>query len=160
MTLYELTGQFLQLLDMAEEGNLDQQTLNDTLEGLGLEIEDKADGYAKVIRQLEGYLLAIDGEVDRLSLKKKTIKNNIDVLKRNLEGAMIVTDKKKFKTPLFSFAIQKNAPSLDILDETKIPWEFYAEQEPKLDRKSLLAFVKENEVDYASVKQTESLRIR
>ena len=51
-TLYELTGQYMDLMEMAEEA--DPDVLRDTLEGIEGEIEDKADNYAKVIRTLEG----------------------------------------------------------------------------------------------------------
>ena len=50
-TLYEITGDFLKLLDMAEE--LDEEVFRDTLEGIEGELEIKADGYAKVIAELE-----------------------------------------------------------------------------------------------------------
>lgn len=162
MTLYELTGQFLELAQMAEEGTFDQQIINDTMEGVEMEIEEKADGYAKVIRSLEGDVNEVDAEIRRLTERKNTIKGNIDALKKNLENAMIATGKTKFKTPLFSFGIQKNAPSLDLVDEANVPERFWIPQEPKLDRRSLLAYAKEHDgpLPYATVKQTESLRIR
>lgn len=160
MTLYELTGEFLELLEMAEDENLDQETINDTLEGIDFELEEKADCYAKIIKALDGDIASIKSEIDRLTNKKQTIENNIKYMKQNLEQSMIAIDKKKFKTQLFSFNVQKNAPSLEIIDETKIPENFYIKQEPKLDKKSLLAYVKENDVNYATIKQTESLRIR
>ena len=47
-----------------------------------------------------------------------------------------------------------------MLDESKVPAEFWIEQQPKLDKKAALAYVKENEVDWAELSQTESLRIR
>lgn len=49
-TLYELTAEYKELLDMAEEQNLTQADIKDTLEGMDYEFEDKADGYAKVLR--------------------------------------------------------------------------------------------------------------
>ncbi len=41
-----------------------------------------------------------------------------------------------------------------------IPNKFLIKQEPKLDKKSLAAFLKENEVPWAHLTQTQSLRIR
>ena len=87
----------------------------------------------------------------------------MDVLKRNLEKAMIFMDKKKFKTDFHSYSIQKNAPSLVIIDESKIPDTYIIQQDPKFDRKALLADVKEDPEKFkgiAETKQTESLRIR
>ena len=160
MKLYEITGEILELLTMAEDLELDQKMIQDTMEGLDFEFEEKAEAYAKVVKTLEMDIAGLDEEIQRMTKRKATIKNNIDRLKRSLEGAMIATGKRKFKTPLFGFGIQKNPPSLNVLDETKIPEEFWIEQQPKLDKKAALAYVKENKVDWAELSQTESLRIR
>lgn len=74
---------------------------------------------------------------------------------------MRAVDKLKFKTKLFSFNIQNNPPSVDITDEKLIPQEFFIDQAPKLDKKSLLAALKDGkEIEGATIKQTKSLRIR
>lgn len=160
MKLYEITGEILELLTMAEDSELDQKMIRDTMEGLDFEFEEKAEAYAKVVKTLEMDIAGLDEEIQRMTKRKATIKNNIDRLKRSLEGAMIATGKRKFKTSLFGFGIQKNPPSLNVLDESKIPKEFWIEQQPKLDKKAALAYVKENKVDWAELSQTESLRIR
>ena len=160
MKLYEITGEILELLMMAEDSDLDQKMIQDTMEGLDFEFEEKAEAYAKVVKTLEMDIAGLDEEIQRMTKRKATIKNNIDRLKRSLEGAMIATGKRKFKTPLFGFGIQKNPPSLNILDESKVPAEFWIEQQPKLDKKAAVAYVKENKVDLAELSQTESLRIR
>ena len=160
MKLYEITGEILELLMMAEDMELDQKMIRDTMEGLDFEFEEKAEAYAKVVKTLEMDIAGLDEEIQRMTKRKATIKNNIDRLKRSLEGAMIATGKRKFKTALFGFGIQKNPPSLNVLDESKIPEKFWIEQQPKLDKKAALAYVKENEVDWAELSQTESLRIR
>lgn len=96
-----------------------------------------------------------------LQNRKRSIGNNIDRLKRNLEGSMIAIGKRKFKTDLFSFGIQKNPASVNILDASKIPSEYLIQQEPKVDKKGIIAFVKEHgNTDYAELTQSESLRIR
>ena len=158
--LYEIVGEFKELLEMASEENMDQKLISDTLEGVEFEFEEKADGYAKVVKMLEGDVEAIDKEIKRLTEKKNTIKNNISGIKKNLENAMLITGKTKFKTLLFGYNIQKNPASVSIDDETLIPKDFWIDQEPKLDKKSLAAFLKENEVSWAHLTQTESLRIR
>lgn len=158
-TLYELTGQYMDLMEMAEEA--DPDVLRDTLEGIEGEIEDKADNYAKVIRTLEGQVDTIDAEISRLQSKKKAVKNSIDSIKSNLERSMIQTGKKKFKTDLFSFGIQKNPPTVSVKDESKIPGYFWKQKAPELDRAALKNYLKENgSTEYAELVQGESLRIR
>ena len=52
-TLYEITGDYLRLLEMLEEeDNLDPQAFKDTLKGIEGEFEIKADGYARVLKEL------------------------------------------------------------------------------------------------------------
>ena len=158
-SLYELTGQYMYLMEIAEEA--DPDVLRDTIEGIDGEIEDKADNCAKVIRNLEGESKAIGEEIERLNKKKRGIDNSIDSIKKNLERCMIITGKRKFKTTLFSFGIQKNTPSVSVKDESKVPAQFWKQQDPKLDRTSLKEFLKENgNTDYAELVQGESLRIR
>ena len=74
---------------------------------------------------------------------------------------MILTGKKKFKTNLFSFNIQKNAPSIKILDDTKILDEFNIPQPDKIDNQAIIQQIKEGkEFTWAKLEQSESLRIR
>lgn len=158
--LYELRGQYLELLEMASDETIDQQMISDTLEGVDFEIKEQADYSAKIIRTLEGQEDMIDKEIKRLMDKKTVVKNNIVIIKKDLEHTMLLTGKRKIKTDLFNFNIQKNPASVVIDDDAKIPKEYWIEQEPKLDKKSLSAFLKENEVPWAHLSQTESLRIR
>ncbi len=156
MQLYELTEMYLNLKDMdIEEGDL-----NSALENIDDEIETKADNIAKVLRDFDGDIETLKSEEERLAKKRKAIENRQKQLKEYLQNAMLVLDKRKFKTDLFSFNIQKNAPSLKILDESKIPEDYY-KIEKKLNKNDLKEAVKNGLFeDAAELVQTESLRIR
>ena len=156
MQLYELTEMYLNLKDMdIEEGDL-----NSALENIDDEIETKADNIAKVLRDFDGDIEALKSEEERLAKKRKAIENRQKHLKEYLQNAMLVLDKRKFKTDLFSFNIQRNAPSLKILDESKIPEDYY-KIERKLNKNDLKEAVKNGLFeDAAELVQTESLRIR
>ena len=161
MTLYELTNDYMNLLELAEDPDIDEQAFMDTLEGIEGALEDKAEGYAKVIRTLEGDAAACDAESKRLRNKKQTIENNIKRMKTVLQYAMEITGKTKFKTPLFSFGIQKNPASVVIDHAGMVPASYWIPQPPELDKKAIKAYIKENgDVDWAHLEQTESLRIR
>ena len=163
-TLYELTEDYMKLLDMAEDPDCDLEVFKDTLEGLDYEIEEKADGYAKVIQELMNRVSFLDSEIDRLTDRKKCIKENIDTMKRSLENAMNITGKRKFKTDLFSFNIQKNPASV-VMDEQyieNIPDEYLIEQDPKVDKAKIKEDIKagKNLDGIAHLEQSESIRIR
>lgn len=159
-TLYELTEEYRQLLDMMEDDSVDPEVLKDTLEGVDGELEIKAENCAKVMTELGGKIALIDREIERLKGKKDVLNNNIKWIKQQIEKSMIDTGKRKFKTDLFSFGIQKNPPAVVIDQEDQIPEEYWIAQEPKLDRTAIKQWLKKNEADWAHLTQTESLRIR
>ena len=123
MKLYELTGAFNQVADMLEYDS-ENAAIIDTLESIDLAIEEKADGYAKLIRNQEASSKAFDEEIKRMKERKQAVDNNVKRMKLSLQNAMVEIGKTKFKTDLFSFNIQKNQPSVEIIDETLIPDKF------------------------------------
>lgn len=163
-SIYELTQDYLQILSMLEDPELDPQTLADTMEGIEGEFEIKAENYAKVMKNLEGDILAIKAEIDRLTSKKRVIENNIKSMKNNLQYAMETTGKTKFKTELFGFNIQKNTPSvvIDLEDLSKLPSQFIKQHEIEADKTAIKEALKrgENLDGIAHLEQSESLRIK
>jgi len=157
-TLYEITGNFVRLLEIAEEEEISEETLADTLESLQYDLEDKADQYAKIIKQLEGQARIIQEEKQRLEEKKKTISNNIDKMKAALKDAMKVADKRKIKTDLFTFSVRKASNrSVEIIGE--VPPEYLKKPEP--DTMAIKELLKTQEVEWAYLKEpTEFLSIR
>lgn len=159
-TLFNLSDQYKQVLELIQDSE-DDKALKDTLDSINDAIEDKADGYYVVVKTLESENEAIDREVKRLQERKKKNNNGIERLKTTLLEAMEFTGKTKFKTELHNYSIRNNAPSLQINDDTKIPKQFYVEQQPKLDKRELLKFVKDNgEFDGVELKCSKSLGVR
>ncbi len=167
-TLYELTGIHASLMELLYDEDVDQSELITMIEEMEGEIEQKADGYAKIIRNIESDANAIEKELDRLGQRKAVLENRKKFLKQSLEGAMRFVGKTKFKTELFSFNIQKNAPSAFVPDEKEfLEWaesnrkEFVRYKDPEVNKSELLVALKDGEViPGAELKQTESLRIR
>lgn len=162
--LYEITQDYLQILSMMEDPELDPQTLADTMEAVEGELEIKAENYAKVMKNLEADVAGIKAEIDRLSERKKTIENNIKNMKSALQMAMETTGKTKFKTELFSFGIRKNAPSV-IMDEPyieNVPERFLKYSEPTINRSAIKEAIQsgENLEGLAHLEQTESIIIK
>ena len=108
MTLYELTDEFRQLLDMMEDPDIDQEVLNDTLEAVLGDIEYKADGYAIVIGELTAKASHIADEIKRLNDWKKHITENVDRMKMCLMKAMDATWQKKIETEHFRISVRTN----------------------------------------------------
>ena len=161
--IYEITQDYLKIMSMMEDPDLDPQTLADTLEAVEGELEIKAENYAKVMKNLEGDISAIKAEIERLSDKKKALENNIKNMKAALQGAMEITGKIKFKTELFSFGIQKNVPSVVIdTDVNNLPPEFLKFRDPEVNKTAIKEAILNGEdlVGFAHLEQGQSLRIR
>ena len=160
-TLYTLNEQYEAVMNMLYSEDTDIQTVLDTLEGIEGEIEDKADGYAKIISALKADAKIIKEEETRLYDRRKAIENKADMLKSNLEGVMKSTGKTDFKTALYSFKIQKNPTSVVIDDEGKIPNTYLIEQPAKIDKKAIMEVLKDGGCfAFAHLEQGEGLRIR
>ena len=160
-TLYELTEAYQELLSMALDPDTDPEALADTMEAIDGEIEVKADGYAKVMKELKAIADARKAEAKRLLDGAKSVEANIDRMKSALMTAMKLTGKTKFKTELFGHGIQKNPPALKIDMPDRVPEEFLIPQEPKVDSAAIKKELKEGVVyDWCHLEQSESLRIR
>lgn len=159
-TIYELTADYMDVLDMANNPDISPEAISDTLEGISGEIELKAENSAIIIKELEAEKLKLKNEEARLNRRRKSIENNIKAIKNNLYNAMKITGKEKFKTNLFNFNIQKNPAKLIIDDENLIPSEYFIPQPDKLDSEKLKAALRSASADYAHLEQGESIRIR
>lgn len=164
MTLYDLTSDYLHLLDLMGDPDIDIEVINDTLEALDGEIEAKADGYAMIMKELEASAEAIKKEEERLYARRKSLEERVKHLKNKLQESMELTGKTKFKTALFSFGIQNNAPSVVIDDESKVPAEYWVQKDPEISKTAIKDYLKglaEGETcEFAHLTQTQSLRIK
>ena len=165
MNLFEIGQNYIYLLNLLQDEDIDQQMILDTLESLGGELEDKADNYAKIIKTLESEVTALKEEEARLATRRRNRENNISLLKENLEKVMKATGKTKFKTLLFNFNIAQNgglAPlKIDIPIE-QIPEEFFKERTEKdLNSKHIRECLDKGTIDFAHYEERgESLRIK
>lgn len=168
-SLYELTGDFLSLMNMLYDEDVDEESLLDACESLELQIEDKADGYAKIIKGMDSNIAGIEAEEKRLKARKSALKNRKEWLKENLEGTMRAMGKTKFKTDLFSYGIRKNPVSVKIGDERafieaceKSGRDDFLRYKPEINRTAIKnAILKDGEIiDGAEIVQTERLDIK
>lgn len=75
MTLYELTEQYKFIESQCYDADVDEQAFKDTLEGLGGEIEEKADGYAKIMVGMNSTIAGANKEIARLNALVKALEN-------------------------------------------------------------------------------------
>ena len=125
ISLYEMTEEWRRVYEMLTDPDVPEEAVFDTIEMIESDMDVKAENYAKLIKELEGSATIIDEEIERLRSRRDRLENRAAVLKDNLENMMWSTGRTSFKTPLFSFSIQKNGglPPLVIKSEL-IPSEY------------------------------------
>lgn len=122
--LYQLTNDYETVLNMLYDEDADEQMILDTLEAIEGEIEDKANNYAKIIKELEAKQNARKEEAKRLTESAKVFENRVKALKSNLFNSMKATGKTKFATDLFSFNIAKNGGKQTLTIDGEVPEEY------------------------------------
>ena len=194
-SLYEMTKQFEELfnsyeaiVDMqfapdGEGGYLDDdgnpvdpaavreemaQAWFDTLDGMEIAIQEKAESVALYIKNLDYEIKAIKNEKSRLDArlksKEKSCKNMLEYLKNCLEAAKL----KKIETPRAAISIRNNPESVDITDEKSfIGWaqdnndDLLRYKDPEVNKTAVKQLLKAGEeVPFAKLIRTKTLNIK
>lgn len=163
MKLYELTSEYIALQNMLEDANVEEESeLVAALAAVAGDIEDKADAYARIMKNLLADVGALDQEERRLKARRKALENRIDWLKKAIQDAMTLTGARKLKTSIGNWSLRKNPYKLTVLDESKVPARFLIEQPPKIDCSGMLEEFKQTGelFDGVEISQGESVQFR
>ena len=155
-TLYELTGQFLEIYNM----DIDDETKLDTLEAIDwtTDYENKVEGYVKVIKSLEADIEARKNEKKRLDGLNKSDQTKIDNLKAALAVSMAETGQTRVDTTLFKVGFRKSEAV--VVDEEKLPKK-YQIVSYKPDKKTIKELLKSGKhIKGAVIEERSNLSIR
>lgn len=155
-TLYELTGQFLDIYNL----ELDEETKLDTLDSIDweTEYETKVENYIKVMKNLEADVEARKNEIKRLMELNKADEKKKEHLKDTLSASMSLTGHERVDTPLFKVSFRKSQ-AVEV-DEAVLP-EDYKVATWKPDKKRLKEDLKNGlEIIGASLVERKNLSIR
>lgn len=155
-TLYELTGQFLDIYNM----ELDEETKLDTLDSMDwqTDYENKVENYIKVIKNTEADIEARKNESDRLLELNKKDKRKIERMKEDLKNSMELTGHERVNTTLFKLSFKKSK-AVEV-DDLLLP-EAYKVATYKPDKKRLKEDLKNGlEILGAELVERKNLSIR
>lgn len=105
-TLYELTGQFLDIYNM----ELEEETKLDTLDSIDwqTDYENKVENYIKVIKNTEADVEARKNEIKRLTELNRSDERKNERMKEVLKESMALTGHERVDTPLFKVSFRKS----------------------------------------------------
>ncbi len=146
-TLRTEVTHYLILADTLKEryGELDDETLKDTLEG----ISDLPEAVSAVIRSSlddEAYIQGLKGRLEDLQARLSRLKERYEKKRALARWAMVEADLEKVVCEDLSVSLRKGGEKLEVVDEGRVPEAFFVPQPAKLDRKSLADALKRGEM--------------
>lgn len=144
-SLYELTGDYIALMD-AIDGAEDETQLGELMQQFDAvqgSITEKADAYARIIKNKTSEADAYKAEADRLTARRRAAENVVAGLKQRLQECMQSVGAERLTTSIGEWRLQKNQPSVTITDEAEIPADYRIPQPDKIDKTGILRWYKE-----------------
>lgn len=145
MKLYELTEAYAELISRLEdcESEQEESMVLAGIEAVSDDIAAKGEAYARIMRNKLAEVAAYEAEIKRLQARKNSAYNTVVRLKENILYAMGMVGATELSTSIGKWRVQKNAPSVAITDETKVPEEFTVPQPPKIMKIAIMQHWKE-----------------
>lgn len=164
MKLYELSDAYTSALDLFTdpEQSFNSDLINDTLESIELDFDEKVINTAAVIKTMQAEAEAIKNAIASMYARQKSIENRADDLKSYLLRNMQQVGKKQVKSPWLVVNVQKSPSILNIFDESKVPELFKHEiVTVKIDKTAIkAAWSDDTPIAGCELVQGEHLRIK
>lgn len=162
--LYEITNNFVELMDKVETGDITEEEYNKLGEELALEIKNKSENLIGFAKDLEMFIDGAKTEEKRIADLRKSAENKLEKFKEYIISNMERLGLGKVETGIGTLSIRNNPISVEIIDEDKIPSEFKTiVQTVKTDKKAIADRFKETGELIEGVKintENKSLRIK
>ena len=126
----------------AEDPQIDEQTLADTVEGL----TDLHEILTAIIRaSLADQALAtgLEGRIAEMQARRDRLQDRAAKRRQIAKDVMVELDLKKLTAPDFTASIRPGMPSLLVLDEATVPSIYWQPSEPRLNRQKLATELKD-----------------
>lgn len=125
--LYEIAAQYRALAEKLHDTDLDDQTIEDTLEAESGDLVEKLTNIGFVVRNIESEIEAMKQAEDSIAKRRKAKENRIARLKAYALANMIATGKTKIESPWFVLSVRNNPESVVIDAESQIPEDYLRE---------------------------------
>jgi hypothetical protein len=126
----------------AEDPQIDDQTLADTVEGL----TDLHEILTAVIRAAladQALATGLEGRIAEMQARLDRLQDRAAKRRQIVKDVMVELDLKKITAPDFSVSIRPGMPALLVLDEAAVPSIYWQPSAPRLNRQGLLSELKE-----------------
>ncbi|CCW39600.1 hypothetical protein D5F91_08430 [Streptococcus agalactiae] len=157
--LYELNGiiAYLQSLD------LDDESFQDTLDSIDFQsdLENNIEYFVKMLKNVQADAEMYKAEKEAFYKKQKQAEAKVEKYKETIRRAMELSQRKKVDAGMFKVSLRRSK-KVEILDETKIPFEYMQEKVEYKPKKDEISKALKSGIDISGVQliETESLQVK
>jgi hypothetical protein len=128
----------------AEDPQIDEQTLADTVEGF----TDLHEILTSIIRAAladQALATGLEGRIAEMQARRDRLQDRAAKRRQIAKDVMVELDLKKLTAPDFTASIREGIPSLMVIDEAAVPKTYWEPREPRLNRQGLTNDLKQGE---------------
>ena len=126
-TLFEVAANYRALAEKLHDTDLDDKTIEDTLESESGDLVEKLTNVGFVIRNIDAEVSAMKDAEEKIAARRKSKENRIARLKAYALENMLATGKTKIESPYFVMGLRNNPESVVIDAESQIPADYMRE---------------------------------
>jgi Siphovirus Gp157 len=126
----------------AEDPQIDEQALADTVEGL----TDLHEILTTVIRAAlfdQALAHGLEGRIGEMEARRDRLRDRAAKRRQVAKDVMVELDLKKLAAPDFTASIRPGTPALMVIDEAAVPSIYWEPREPRLNRQGLASDLKQ-----------------